>query len=66
MDCKPIPISAGKLISQTYGYEQVVIIARSMTGTEHVTTYGATKEHCDVAARIGNFIKHKIMQWPEK
>jgi hypothetical protein len=62
-----IPITAGRRIAEAYGYDQVVIIARAIGegGTEHVTTYGVDKANCVVAAHIGNFIKHKIMQWPE-
>jgi hypothetical protein len=61
----PIPISAGKEIADKFGYDQVVIIARKCgeSGLEHVTTYGVNKAHCDVAAKIGNFIKFKIMKW---
>jgi len=62
---KPIPISAGKAISQKYGYDQVVIIGREVGGGEHVTTYGKDRENCKVAARIGDFIKYKIMGWPK-
>jgi len=68
---KRIPISAARVIAEAYGYHQVVIIARCVGDDpaphgEHVTTYGVDKEHCAVAARIGDFIKHKIMGWPEK
>jgi hypothetical protein len=64
---KRIPIAAGQRIAEQYGYDQVVIIARKVgdDGGEHVTTYGVTKAHCAVAAKIGDFIKHKIMGWPE-
>jgi hypothetical protein len=63
---KPIPISTAKQIAKAYGYDQVVIIARDIgeDGGEHVTTYGTDKANCEVAARIGDFIKHKIMGWP--
>lgn len=65
-----IPVSAAKEIADRYGYDQVVIIARRVGDEpephgEHVTTYGRDKAHCSVAARVGNFIKHKIMGWPE-
>ena len=65
---KPIPVSAAKLISDTYDYDQVVIIAREVsdnitTGGEHVTTYGVNSQNCEVAARIGNFLKYEIMKW---
>jgi hypothetical protein len=67
----PIPIHAAKEIAERFGYDQVVIIARRVGDDpephgEHVTTYGVSKVHCDIAAKIGAYIKHKIMQWPEK
>jgi hypothetical protein len=64
---KPIPIEAAKLIAEKYGYDQVVVVARKVGegGREHCTTYGVTKEHCDVAARIGDFFKHELMGWPK-
>ncbi len=64
---KRIPIAAAKRIAEQYGYHQVIIIARCIGegGGEHVTTYGIDKDNCNVAACIGNFIKHKIMGWPE-
>jgi hypothetical protein len=63
-----IPVSAAEHIAKAYGFDQVVIIARSVgdTGGEHVTTYGRNKVHCEIAAKIGDYIKHKIMGWPEK
>ena len=63
MKSKPIPISAAKRISDDYGYDQVVIIARAIGRSEHCTTYGRDKANCDVAARIGDFLKYKIMGW---
>jgi hypothetical protein len=65
---KPIPISAAKRIATEYGYDQVVIIARKIGGPEdvhgeHCTTYGVNKEHCEIASKIGDFIKYKIMLW---
>lgn len=59
----PIPISAAKQIAETYGYDQVVIIARAIDQGEHVTTYGKDKANCDVAVRIGNFLKYQVMGW---
>ena len=63
---KPIPTHAARDIAEKYGYDQVVIVARKIgdTGGEHVTTYGRDKANCDVAARIGDFFKHKLMGWP--
>ncbi len=64
---RAIPISAAKNVAEKYGYDQIVIIGRKVgeAGGEHVTTYGVDKANCDVAARIGNFFKHKLMGWPE-
>ena len=64
---KPIPIVAAKNIAEQYGYDQVIIIARKVgdQGGEHCTTYGRDKENCDVAARIGDWLKFKVMGWPE-
>jgi len=67
---KPIPIAAARRIAIAYGYDQVIIVARRVSnpgdehaGGEHCTTYGVDKANCDVAARIGNFFKHKLMGW---
>lgn len=74
---KPIPINAAAHIAKTYGYDQVVIIARKVDrpagvgenakqeikGGEHCTTYGIDKANCDVAARIGNHLKFDVMNW---
>jgi len=63
----PIPVSAAEHIAKTYGYDQVVIYARRCHDTpephgEHLTTYGRTKEHCSVAARIADTLKN-FMGW---
>jgi hypothetical protein len=60
---KRIPISAAKRIAEDYEYDQVVIIARKVGVGEHCTTYGVDKENCSVAARIGDFLKFKVMGW---
>jgi hypothetical protein len=76
---KRIPISAAKRIALEYGYDQVMIYARkvdrpagvgetasdAIKGGEHMTTYGVNREHCDAMARIGSFLKTKIMGWLE-
>lgn len=59
----PIPISVAEKIAKTYGYHQVVIVARTVGLGEHVTTYGVDRAHCDAAAKIGNFFKYKLMGW---
>lgn len=66
---KSIPVSAAGEIAQRYGYDQVVIVARRVgddpaASGEHVTTYGVDDAHCDVAARIGAVLKHRLMNWP--
>ncbi len=62
---KPIPIVSARDIAEQFGYDQVVVIARRVgdDGGEHVTTYGRDKTNCDVAARIGDFLKFKVMNW---
>jgi hypothetical protein len=65
---KPIPTSAAERIAKEFGYDQVVIIARKVGDApdphgEHCTTYGIDKAHCAVAARIGDFLKFKVMGW---
>jgi hypothetical protein len=64
---EPIPIRAAEKIAKEFGYDQVVIYARRVTavdnvGGEHMTTYGITKEHCGIAARMGDVLK-KFMGW---
>ena len=64
---KPIPISAAKTIAERYGYDQVVIYARKVGEDpaphgEHMTTYGVTKVHCQVAARMADTLQ-RFMGW---
>lgn len=63
---KDIPVSAAQRIADDYGYHQVVIVARAVGegGGEHVTTYGADRDHCAVAGHIGGFLRTKVMGWP--
>lgn len=63
-----IPIAAAEEIAKRYYWHQIIIIGRflgapGVTGEEHVTTYGLDKANCDVSARIGNFLKYKVMNW---
>jgi len=62
-----IPISAAKKVAKDHGYDQIIIIGRKVgeNGVESVTTYGVNKEHCSIAAKIGNIWKFKIMKWEE-
>lgn len=70
---KRIPISAAKRIAEDYGYDQVVIYARKVgqdpepqtgkpTSGEHMTTYGVTRVHCQVAARMAEVLQN-FMGW---
>lgn len=63
---KRIPITAAKRIADEYGYDQVIVYARKVGVVqpfgEHMTTYGVTKQHCDIAARMGAVLK-KFMGW---
>lgn len=63
---KRIPITAAKRIADEYGYDQIIVIGRAVGQGEHVTTYGRNREHCSAAAKIGDFLKYKVMGWPEK
>ncbi len=63
---KPIPIGAAKQIADRWGYDQVIIIARKVGEGEHVTTYGRDEKNCDIAGRIGDFLKYEIMKWEKK
>lgn len=65
---KPIPISAAKELAMRFGYDQVIVYARVVGEprdgiAEHMTTYGKDKANCDAAAKIGEFLKYKIMGW---
>ena len=65
---KEIPINVAKRIAEDFDYDQVIIFARNCgedgnESGEHMTTYGVNKAHCAAAAKIGNFLKYKIMGW---
>ena len=61
---KRIPIAVGKRIAEEYDYDQVVIYARKVGdgGGEWMTTYGVSKLHCAVAAKMGVVLK-QFMGW---
>lgn len=68
-----VPIVAAQRIAEAYGYDQVIIIARKVgegragyDHGEHVTTYGIDKEHCRIAAMVGDFLKFKVMGWAKE
>lgn len=62
---KPISVRVAEGIADRFGYDQVIIIARKVGegGGEHLTTYGSDQENCKIAARIGAFLKFKVMGW---
>lgn len=64
---KKIPVKDARHVAETYGYQQVVIIARKHGdgAVEHVTTYGVDADNCKVAAMMGNTLK-RAMGWPEE
>lgn len=68
-DMREVPISAAHTIAEAYGADQVIIITRKCGDGpdrgEAVTTYGASREHCDIAGQIGDFLKFKVMQWAD-
>jgi len=59
-----IPIVEAKRISKNYNMRQVIIVALSNDGTQHVATYGKSMVDCDQAAQGGDFVK-KALGWPE-
>lgn len=68
---KRIPIKAAQEIAEKYGYDQVIIYARKVGNDpephgEHMTTYGVTRDHCTVAARMGDFLKYDVFGWPRE
>lgn len=65
---KPIPVKEADLLACQYGYDQVIIIARKVGDNSggHVTTYGVNPTHCSVAAKIGDFLKYKVMGWTKE
>ena len=65
---KPIPVHVARSIAEEYAYDQVIIFARKVgeDGMEHLTTYGRDEVHRGVAARVGDFLKQKIMGWAEE
>lgn len=67
---KPIPVTVAEAIAKEYGYDQIIIYARRPGDDpaphgEHMTTYGSTKQHCLIAARMGAKLKH-LMGWNVK
>lgn len=63
---KPIPIKVAKDIANSHDWAIVTVVAwDAVTGKQHVTTYGKSKQECEWAAMLGNRIKREILGWPE-
>lgn len=63
---KEITIEMAKFISRKTEYPEIIIMGYDpVSGQQHVTTYGETKEQCLDAAKAGNFIK-KACGWPDE
>jgi len=67
---KPIPITNAKEIAQKYDYDQIIIYGRKVGDSddcgEHVTTYGIDTDHCNAAAKIGNYLKFNVFGWKKE
>ena len=62
---KKIPIKALKEFANKYGFDQVIIIAKSnKPNVENVATWGRSIEDCKSTAVSGNNLK-RHMGWPE-
>ena len=62
MKQKRIPITAAKRIAEDYNYDQVIIIARKTGegGSDHWTTYGINKQHCEAASQIAEGLRTRF------
>lgn len=64
MNCKRIPITEAKRISEIYGQTQVIIVTWDKDNNrQHVITYGKSSADCEQAAKGGNFVK-EALGWP--
>ena len=63
---KRIPIKTARDISKDQGYDQVLILGIDKENQcTSVATYGKTQEDCDQIAQGGNWMKRKVLGWPE-
>ena len=67
---KRIPVALAKKIANDYGYEKVVIFGITKTENKErysfwVTTYGKTKQLCEVADKVGKFFV-KVLNHPNR
>lgn len=60
---KAIPVSAASALAKQYNFDQIVVIARRIGGSESVTTFGKGRIHKDIAARTGEFLQREVMGW---
>ena len=65
-DCLPaIPVEAAAEMAARFGYEQIIIVARSPKhDTESVTTWGEGADNGRAACAAGDYLKTTIMKWP--
>lgn len=64
---KRIPIAAARRFGDEFGYDQVIVIARDhVSGRQHVTTWGATRQLCASAGEVATAIKEDVLGWPQE
>ena len=61
-----IPIKVAKEIGDRFKCDQVLVFAWNReTDRQHIVTWGRTTVDCDQIAQGGNYIKEKLLSWPE-
>lgn len=55
-----VPISEARAIAVMHDYDQVIILARKVGGSEWVTTYGVSEQDKHVAAVIGQTLREQV------
>ncbi|MCF8265820.1 MAG: hypothetical protein K9I99_15075 [Melioribacteraceae bacterium] len=63
---KKIPIKAAREFARKHKFTKIIIIAEDDAKLQNVCTWGETVEDADYAAQAGNYLKTKVLQWPEK
>lgn len=61
---KKLPVKLAKDVLESYDLEQVIVLCRDKTGTDHFITYGNTKAACAEAAISADRMK-RAFGWPE-
>lgn len=59
-----IPIKRAEEIAKQYDWDIVIIVGWKADGTEHLTTYGRTKQWCEWAANGAR--KFREVFWEKK